>query len=156
MYRKKKKTLYVSFHTKCGFRYPLGSWNCIEKGVNCIQQMLQSISSVAQSCLTLCDLMDCSNPGFPVRHQLSELAQTHVHWVWDAIQPCHPLWFPSPPVLNISQHEDLFQWVSSSHQVAKILEFQLQHQSFHAYSGLISFRIDWFDLAVQGTLKCLL
>jgi len=154
MYR--KKTLYVSFHTKCGFRYPLRSWNFIEKGVNCICQMLQSVSSVVQSCLTLCDPMDCSTPGFPVHHQLSELAQTHVHWVGDVIQPSHPLSFPSPPVFNISQHQDLFRWVSSSHQVAKVLEFQLQHQSFHAYSGLISFRIDWFDLEVQGSLKSLL
>ena len=73
--------------------------------------------SVAQSCLTLCDPVDCSTPGFPV-HQLPELAQTHVHWVGDAIQPSHPLSSPSPPALNLSQHRGLFQWVSSSHQVA--------------------------------------
>ena len=87
-------------------------------------------SSVTQSCLTLCDPMDCSTPGFPVHHQLPELAQTHIHWVSDAIQPSHPLLSPSPPAFNLSQHQGLFQWVSSSHQVAKILEFQLQHQSF--------------------------
>ena len=86
-------------------------------------------SSVAQSCLTLCDTMDCSMPGFPV-HQLPELAQTHVHQVGDAIQPSHPLSSPSPPAFNLSQHQGLFQWVSCLHQVAKILEFQLQHQSF--------------------------
>ena len=73
---------------------------------------------------------DCSTPGFPVHHQLLELTQTHVHWVSDAIQPSHPLSSPSPPTLNLSQHWGLFQWVSSSHQVAKVLEFQLQHQSF--------------------------
>ena len=86
-------------------------------------------SSVAQLCLTLCDPMDCSMPGFPVHHQLPELAQTHVHRVSDTIQPSHPL--PSPsPTFNFSQHQGLFQWVSSSHQVAKVLEFQLQHQYF--------------------------
>ena len=83
---------------------------------------------VTQSCLTLCDPMDCSMPGFPVLHQLLEFAQTHVLWVGDAIQPSHPLLPPSPPAFDVSQHECLFQWVSSSHQVAKVLE--LQHQSF--------------------------
>ena len=87
-------------------------------------------SSVAQSCLTLCNPMDCSTPGFLVHHQLPELAQTHVHWVSDAIQPSHPLSTPSPSAFNLSQHQGLFQWVSSSHQVAKVLELQLQHQSF--------------------------
>ena len=86
-------------------------------------------SSVAQSCPTLCDPMDCSTPGFPV-HQLPELAQTHVHRVDDAIQPSHPLPSPSPPVPNLSQHQGLFQEVSSSQQVGKVLEFQLQQQSF--------------------------
>ena len=80
-----------------------------------------------------------------------------VHWVSDAIQPSHLLSSPSPPTFNLSQHEGLFQWVSFSHQVAEVLEFQLQHQSFHEYPGLISFRMDWLDLlAVQGTLKSLL
>ena len=87
-------------------------------------------SSVAQSCPTLCNPMNHSMPGLPVHHQLLESTQTHVHWVGDAIQPSHPLSFPSPPALNLSQHQGLFQWVSSSHQVAKVLEFQLQHQSF--------------------------
>jgi len=79
-------------------------------------------SSVAQLYPTLCDPMDCSTPGFPVHHQLLELAQTHVHRVGDAIQPSHPLSSPSPPAFNLSQHQGLFQWVSSSHQVAKVLE----------------------------------
>ena len=84
-------------------------------------------SSVAQSCPTLCDPMDYSMPaGLPVHHQLPEFVETHVHWVSDAIQPSHPLSSPSPPALNLSQHQGLFQWVSSSHQVAKVLEFQLQ------------------------------
>ena len=74
--------------------------------------------------------MDCSTPSFSVHHQLPELAQTHIHWVDDATQPSHPLSFPSPPTLSLSQHQSLFQWVGSLHQVAKVLELQLQHQSF--------------------------
>ena len=91
---------------------------------------LVQFSSVAHSCLTLCDPMDCSMPGFPVHHQLPKLAQTHVYQVGDAIQPSHPLSSSSPPAFRLSPHHGLFQWVSSSHQVAKVLEFQLQHQSF--------------------------
>ena len=92
--------------------------------------LLRSFSSVAQSCLTLCDPMNHSTPGLPVHHQLPESTQTHVHWVSDAIQQSHPLSSPSPPALNLSQHQGLFQRVSSSHQGAKVLEFQLQNQSF--------------------------
>ena len=88
------------------------------------------ISSVTQLCLTLCNPMDCSMPGLPVHHQLPELTHTHIHWVSDDIQPSHPLSSPSPPAFNLSQHQGLFEWVSSSHQMAKVLEFQLQHQSF--------------------------
>ena len=87
-------------------------------------------SSVAQSCLTLCDPMNCSTPGLPVHHQLSDFTQTHVHQVSEGIQPSHPLSSPFPPAFNLSQHRGLFRWVSSLHQVAKVLEFQLQHQSF--------------------------
>ena len=76
-------------------------------------------SSVTQSCPTLCDPVDCSTPGLPVHHQLPEFTQTHIHWVGDAIQPSHPLSSPSPPTFNLCQHQGLFQWVSSSHQVAK-------------------------------------
>ena len=77
-------------------------------------------SSVAQSCLTLCDPMDCSTPGLPVHHHLTELGQTHVHWVGDGIQPSHPLSSPSPPAFDLSQHQGLFKWVSSSHQESRI------------------------------------
>ena len=87
-------------------------------------------SSVAQSCLTLRDPMNCSMPGLPVYHQLLEFTQTHAHPVGDAIQPSHPLSAPFPPAPNPSQHQGLFQRVNSSHEVAKVLEFQLQHQSF--------------------------
>ena len=112
-------------------------------------------SSVAQSCPTLCDPMDCSIPGFPVLHFLLDFAQSHVHWVRDAIQPSYSLLSPSPPALNLSQHWGLFQWVSSSHKVAKVLE--LQSTSILPMNIKISFRTYWFDLlAVWGTLKSLL
>ena len=88
------------------------------------------IRSVAQSCPTLCDPMKSSMPGLPVHHQLPEFTETHVHRVSDAIQPSHPPSSPSPPAPNPSQHQSLFQWVNSSHQVAKVLEFQLQRHSF--------------------------
>ena len=94
-------------------------------------------SSVTQSCLILCDPMDCSTPGLPVHHQLLEFTQTHVHWVGDAIQPFHPLSSPSDLTFNLSQHQGLFKWVCSSHQVAKVLEFQLQHQSFQRIFKLL-------------------
>ena len=87
-------------------------------------------SSATQSCPTLCDPMKCSMPDLHVHYQLPELALTHVHWVGDAIQPSHPLSSPSPPAFNLSQQRGLIWWISSSHQVAKVLEFQLQHQSF--------------------------
>ena len=113
--------------------------------------------SVAQSCPTICDPMGCSKPGFPVHHHLPELTQTHVHQVGDAIQPSHPLSSPSPPAPNPSQHQGLFQWVSSSNQVAKLFEFQLQHSPSNEHPGLISFGKACLDLlAVQGTLKSLL
>ena len=94
-----------------------------------IPTTINQFSSVTQLCPTLCDPKDCSMPGLPVHHQLPELAQTHVHRVSDAIQPSHPLLSPSP-TFNFSQHQGLFQGVSPSHQVAKVLEFQLHHQSF--------------------------
>ena len=99
-----------------------------------VTQCLSSLQSVNQSVAqlgpTLWDPMDCSIPGLPVHHQLPEFTQTHVHWVGYAIQPSHPLSSPSPPAFNLSQHQGLFKWVNSLHQVAKVLEFQLQHQSF--------------------------
>ena len=94
----------------------------------------------------LCDPVDCSMPGFPVHHQLPELAQTHVHRVGDTIQPSHPLSSPSPPALNLSQHQGLFKWVSSSHQVANVLEFQLQHHSFQ-----LMFRTDFLEDWLVGS-----
>ena len=103
----------------------LSSWSSLQmisNGYYC--------GSVAQSHPTVCDPMDCNMPGFPVLHYFLEFAYTQVHWVSDAIQWSYPLLPPSPPSLNLSQHKDLFQWVGSLHQVAKVLELQLQHQCF--------------------------
>ena len=109
-------------------------------------------SSVAQSCLTLCDPMDHSILGLPVHHQLPEFTHTHAHWVGDAIQPSHPLLSPSPPALNLSQHQDLFKWVSI--RWPKYWSFSFSISPSNEYWGLISFMMDWFDfLAVQGTLQ---
>ena len=92
--------------------------------------------------------MDCSTPGFPVHYQLPELAQTHVHHVSDAMQPSYPLSSASPPALNLFRHQGLFQWVSSSQQVAKVLEFQLQHQSFQW-----TLKTDWSPLGWTGWIS---
>ena len=97
---------------------------------------------VAKLCPTLCNLIDRSTPSFPVLHYLLKFAQTHVHWVSDAIQPSHPLSPSSPPALNLSQHQGLFQWVGSSRQVAKVLELQLQHKSFQC---ILAWRIPWTE-----------
>ena len=111
------------FHPFCVFLSVLSQ--------GCSSSRSPLIGSVTQSCLTLCSPMDCSTPGLPVHHQLPEPTQTHVHSVSDAIQPSHSRSSPFPPVFNFSQHQGLFQWTGSSHQVAKVLEFQLKHQSFH-------------------------
>ena len=104
-------------------------------------------SSVAHLCPTLCNPMNRSTSGLPLHHQLPEFTQTHVHWVGDAIQPSHPLMSPSPPVFNLSQHQGLFKWVSSLHQVAEVLEFQLQHQSFQMNTQ------DWSPLGWTGWIS---
>ena len=119
---------------------------------------------MAQSCPTLCDPRDCSTPGFPVLHHLPELAQTHVRWVGDAIQPSHPLSSPSPPAFNLSHLRGLFQWISSSNQVARVLELQPQQQCFQwifrveIYSRLINL---WFwhhvkNVTAPGNYLCYL
>ena len=142
---------------KCTYMYNIKNNAFWTSGVYWKNKRLFQFSSVSQSCPTLCDPKNCSTPGLPVDHQWPEFTQTHVHRVGDAIQPSHPLSSPFPPAPNPSQHQGLFQWVNSSHEVAKVLEFQLQHQSFQWTPGLISFRMDWLDLlAVQGTLKSLL
>ena len=138
--------LHLSIATTCWYRTrvwqnsmktfsdnQLDVWNlqlsmlCILSRVNCVLHILSvQFSSVAQSCLTLRDPMDRSTSGLPVHPKLPEFTQTHAHWVSDAIQPSHPLSSPSPPALNPSQHQGLFKWVSSPHQVAKVSEFQLE------------------------------
>ena len=126
-------------------------------GLNPEKPVSQFSSVQSLSHVQFCDPMDCSMPGLPVHYQLPELAQTHVHWVSDAILPSHPLPPSSPPTFNLSQHQGLCQWVNSLHQVTKVSELQLQHQSFQWTFRTISFRMDWFDLlVVQGTLKSLL
>ena len=128
-----------------------------KRGLSEFQTLCYCCCSVSKLCPALFDPMDCSTPDLPVHHQLPDLTQTHVHWVSDVIQPSHPLSYPSPHTFNLSQHQGLFQWVSSSHQVVKVLEFQLQHQSFQwiFQADLLSDgRLDL--LAVQGTLKSLL
>ena len=110
---------------------------------------------VTQLCPTLCDPMNYSTPGFPVHHQLPELTQIHVHRVGYAIQPSHSLSSHFPPAFNLSQHQDLFRWVGSSHRWPKYWSFSISPSN--EYSGLISFKIDWLDLlAVQGTLRSFL
>ena len=114
----------AKIHPSTMFLAPGQTWNFT-------QVFLQAVTcSVAQSCLTLCDPMDCSMPGFPVHHYLLEFSPTHVHWVSNAIQPSHPLLSSSCPAFSLSQHQSFFQWVGSSHQMAKVLELQLQHQPF--------------------------
>ena len=111
------------------------------------------LSSVGQSCLTLCDPMNSSTPGLPVHHQLLEFTQTHVHRVGDAIQPSHPLLSPSPPALNPSQHQGLFQRATLHMRWPKYWSFSFSISPSTEHPGLI-FRMDWLDLlAVQGTLK---
>ena len=112
--------------------------------------------SVPQSCCTLCNPMDCSKPGFPVLHCLLEFAQTHIHWLNDAIQPSHPLLPPSPLVLSLYSIRVFSNESAFSLRWPKYWSFSFSISTSNEYSGLISFRIDWFDLlAVQGTLKSL-
>ena len=121
----------------CSLNYKFNflTWRCSNYLFH-IEWVVVQFSSVAQSCPTLCDPRDYSTLGLPVHHQLLEFTQTHDHWVSDAIQPSYPLSSPSPPAFNLSQHQSLCNWVSSSHQVAQVLGFQ--HQSFQWI-----FRIDF-------------
>ena len=125
--------------------YSVRSWNVRQMGDKVAKSCC--FCSVTKSCLTLCNAMNCNTPDFPVLHYLLEFAQIQVHWIGDAIQPSHPLLPPSPLVLNLSQHQGLFQWVNSSHQVAKVLELQLQHQ-------VLPMNIQgWFPLELTGLIS---
>ena len=128
-----------------GFYWWLGDARSCIQVVSFMFSLVQSLSCVwlflcVCVCLTLFDPMNCSTPGLPIHHQLLEFTQTHVHWVGDAIQPSHPLSSPSPPALSLSQHQGLFKWVSSSHQVAKVL-------GVSASASVLPMNIqDWFPL----------
>ena len=125
IYKKKKYSACVP----CGL--PTAAWAVDIVSLLCLKYGITVQFSLAtQSCPTLCDPIDCSTPSFPVHHQLPQPTQTHVDQVGNAIQASHLLLSPSPPAFNLSQHKGLFKWVSSAHQMAKILEFQLQHQPF--------------------------
>ena len=149
--RPKQKFLQLSdiYKTKIIASGPITSWQIDGETMERVRDFILGgskitadgdFSSVTQSCPTLCDPMNCSTPGLPVQHQLLEFTQTHVHWVGDAIQPSYPLSSPSPPALNLSQHQGLFQWVSSSHQVAKVL-------GVSASASVLPMNIqDWFPL----------
>ena len=140
-------------HTKYLTKYPVPSLSYTHPSLAFVKKidhlfwkhLSVQFSSVTQSCPTLCDPMDCSTPGFPVYHQLPELTQTHVHRVGDAIQPSYLLSSPSPPAFNLSQHQDLFQWVSSSHQ--------LQSIGASASASVLLMNIqDWFPLGLTGLI----
>ena len=124
------KDVFMKFRLKAEYNHPVVLGTISNKQVKQFCKFITvQFSSVTQSCLTVCNSMDCSMPGFTVHHQFPERTQTHGHLVSDAIQPSHPLSPPSPPAISLSQHQGLLQWVNSLHQVAKVLEFQLQHQS---------------------------
>ena len=142
--------IYIWSHIITSIILGDGVYMCVYMYIS-VYQSVQSLS-----CVWLCYPMDCSTPDFPVHHQLPEPDQTHVLHVGDAIQPSHLLLSPSPPSFTLFQDQGLFQWVSSSHQVAKVSEFQLKHQSFQWIFRTDFFRMDWLDLlAVQEILKSL-
>ena len=127
------------------FILPCKTWNVVKTGIWLARPLPIQFSWVAQSCPTICDPTDCKTPGFPVYHRLPELAQTYVHRVSDAIQPSHSLLSPSPPAFNLSQHQGLYKWVSSI-RWQNYWSFSFSSSPSNEYSGLISFRMDWFDL----------
>ena len=144
--------LIASFLLECSFHSPVLPKICLlPEGVVSSTASLSCCSST-QLCPTLCDAMDCSTPGFPALHRLPESAQTCILWVSDRLQPSCPLTSPSPPALNLPHHEGLFQWVDSFHQVAKILELQLQHQSFQ-WIFRVDYLQDWLAWALCSSKK---
>ena len=136
------------------FKNKSGEWPELLFSANYMYSDIVVVQSLSR--VWLCDPMDFTS-GFPVHHQLPEFAQSHVHWIGDAIQPSHPLSSPSPPAFNLSQHQGLFQWVGSSNQAPKCWSFSFSISSSNEYLGRTPFRLDWLDLlAGQGTLKSLL
>ena len=119
-----------------------------------VRQSVSSVTQSVQSCLTVCNPMDCNTSGFPVYHQCPEFNQTHVHWVSSATQPSHSLSVPPPPTFSLSQNQGLFKWVSSSHQVAKVLEFQLQNVLSTNIQDWFPFGwTDWISLQSKGVSR---
>ena len=149
--------LHIKWPKYCSFSFSNGPSSEHSGLISFVTESSSSLQSLSHVWLFVCDPMDCSTPGLPVHHQLPEFNQTYVHWVGDAIQPSHPLLSP-PPAFNLSQHQGLFQWVSSSNQLAyRSRSFSFSISPSNEHPGLISFRMDWLDLlAVQGTLKSLL
>ena len=136
-------------------KFTFAYWQPRAQGEFCFSLMMLLFSY--QFISDTCDPMDCSMPGLPIPHCFPEFAQVHIHWIGDSIQPSHPLSPSSLSAFSLSQHQGVFQWVDSSHQMAKVLGFIISISPPNECSGLISFRTDWFDLlAVQGTLKSLL
>ena len=130
-YHKVYKTKYIKYKESLKITYNPQFPGIILVNILALSKLCFSLVKFSHSVVSnSLHPINCSMPGLPVHHQFLESTQTHVHWVSDAIQPSHPLSSPSPPALNLAQHQGLFKWVSSSHQVAKVLEFQLQHQSF--------------------------
>ena len=143
-----KAGTFISVSQFILFSLHLGrTWRTEEAEFGHFPYFLSIQYSSAQSCLTLCNPMDCSTPSFHVHHQFPELAQTHVHQVDDAIQPSHPLWSTSPPAFNLSQHQGLFKWISSLHQVAKVI-------GASASASVLPMNIqDWFPLRLIGLIS---
>ena len=146
--------LHIKWPKYCSFSFSNGPSSEHSGLISFVTESSSSLQSLSHVWLFVCDPMDCSTPGLPVHHQLPEFNQTYVHWVGDAIQPSHPLLSP-PPAFNLSQHQGLFQWVSSSNQLAyRSRSFSFSINPSNEYSGLIVFRMNWMNLlAVQGTLK---
>ena len=143
---KLQKREYTDEHI--GHTNILGCMGAVARMSLATSERCYQFSSVTQSCPTLCDPMNCSLPGFPFHHQLPELAQTHVHWVGDAIQPSHLLSSPSPPAFNLSQYQGLFQWVSSLYHVTKVLDL--------VSASVLPVNIqDWFPLGLTGLISLL-
>ena len=142
------KLIYIKNRVRGIYMTKMGLWEWLTADVTVVQLL---------SCVWVCHPMDCSTPGFPVLHHLLEFAQTHVHWVGHVIHPSHTRSSLFPPAFNLSQSQGLSQWLCSSHQQPKYWSFSFSISPSNEYSGLISSRIDWFDLlAFQATLKSFL
>ena len=154
LYVKQRTNKDLPYSTENSSLYSVMTYMGKESNLKVIYIRSDQIRSVAQSCPTLCNPMNCSTPGLPVHHQLPEFTQTHVHRVCDAIQPSHPLSSPSPPAPNPSQHQSLSNELTLHMKWPKYCSFSFSIIPSKEHPGLISFRMDWLDLlAVQGTFR---